>query len=574
MFSFWSLLVALSMQANAFSAPTYPKDYFSTPLDIPLYLAGNFGELRTNHFHAGLDIKTQGKEGLPVFAAAEGYVSRIKIGLGGYGKALYIDHPNGYTTVYAHLQAYEGAIADYVKKVQFEKESFTLEVFPQPGELPISKRQLVALSGNTGGSGGPHLHFEIRETESEIPVNPLLFGFPIRDNIKPIIRRVALYPLADSSRIGHIATPKFMEVEGTNGRYHLKKDAPVEIKGALGLGLEVIDKMNGTSNRNGVYSIELRCDDRRIYYHEMEKISFAESRYINSHADYREKILRSRWVQKSFLQPNNQLSIYREVAENGRLELNDDQPHQLQYIVKDVYGNTSTLDFKVRQVQKGAHPAAKTPEHLVARFRFDRENLYQGENIKVNLPKGLLYDHLNFEYRQGAPTPNSLGPVHHVHHRTVALQGYLRLALRLPPGSEAQRNKVFIAQLKSDGSFRSAAGGQLEGDYLVTETKYFGRYAILVDSMAPSLVPVNIRQGANLSGQKTIAFEIHDARSGLASFDGYIDGQWVLMEYDRKTRRLQFDFEAHEISSGPHTFELRLTDNCNNERTFRAEFVR
>lgn len=246
-----TLLLVLSLSS---SAQEYPQGYFRSPLDIPIFLSGNFGEIRSNHFHAGLDMKTESVEGKNIYAVADGYISRIKIGHGGYGKTLYITHPNGYTSVYAHLQSYEGEIGEYVLKAQYKKESYEIELFPGKNALLITKGDVIALSGNSGGSGGPHLHFELRETDTETPVNPLLFGFDIKDDIKPTIKKIGIYPVPGKGSANGSDNPKLIELSGGNGVYKL---GTLKMSGQIAMGLEVLDKLNGSSNRCGVYSIEL-----------------------------------------------------------------------------------------------------------------------------------------------------------------------------------------------------------------------------------------------------------------------------------------------------------------------------
>jgi murein DD-endopeptidase MepM/ murein hydrolase activator NlpD len=244
------ILILLFLGHYAFTQDTIPKNYFQAPLGVPLYLAGNFGELRSNHFHSGLDMKTQGREGLNVYAAADGYVSRIKISPWGYGKTIYIDHPNGYTTVYAHLQGFKGYIAKKVNIYQYQKESWEIDWYPADTLMRVKKGDIIALSGNTGGSGGPHLHFEIRETESEFPVNPLLFGFKIKDNIKPTIKSMAVFPLNDTSYVNGKNTVQRFQIVKENGTYVLKYGSSINAYGEIGVGIETIDKLNDVSNRN------------------------------------------------------------------------------------------------------------------------------------------------------------------------------------------------------------------------------------------------------------------------------------------------------------------------------------
>ena len=265
----------------------YPQNYFRSPMDIPIYLAGNFGELRTNHFHAGIDIKTQGVEGKKIYAAADGYVSRIKVQHGGYGKVVYIDHPNGYTTAYAHLKAFSTKIDSFAKKEQYKNQSFTFNWYPEPNQIPIKKGEVIALSGNTGRSGGPHLHYEIRETKSEHPLNVLLFGMQIKDNIKPIIRGIRIYPLDNQSTVN--GQPKALYFKATNTPSGNTLNVVPVVSKKIGFGIETLDKINGSGNRCGIYRIQLKIDGKIVFEQKMDKVPFNESRYLNAHTDYHYK---------------------------------------------------------------------------------------------------------------------------------------------------------------------------------------------------------------------------------------------------------------------------------------------
>ncbi|MFA7301975.1 MAG: M23 family metallopeptidase, partial [Candidatus Shapirobacteria bacterium] len=260
---------------------------FAPPLDIPLYLSGTFGELRPNHFHAGIDIKTQGREGQNVRAIEDGWVSRIKISPGGYGKALYITHPNGFVSVYGHLQRYGDSIQRYVKEIQYSRESFEVEIFPNEHELPVKKGDLVAYSGNTGGSMGPHLHFEIRDEATQYSLNPLLFtSIKVKDFYRPQILNMAVYPVDTNSFVNGKQETAFLEVTGWGDQHKLKSQRPVKVSGRVSFGIVAHDLMNEIPNKNGVFEVKLLDDTTQIFGLMLDKLSFATARYINSLIDY------------------------------------------------------------------------------------------------------------------------------------------------------------------------------------------------------------------------------------------------------------------------------------------------
>ena len=391
-------LISLIVGLNCFSQDNFPKNYFQSPLGIPLFLAGNFGELRSNHFHSGLDMKTQGKVGFKVYATADGFVSRVKISPWGYGKTIYIDHPNGYTTVYAHLKNFKGDIAKKIKQYQYEKENWEIDWYPSDTLMKVKKGDVIALSGNTGGSGGPHLHFEIRETKSEFPVNPLLFGFDIKDNIKPLIRSITLTPLNDTSYVNNKRKTQRFLVTGSAGTYKLKYATPINAYGEIGIGIETIDKLNGYGNRNGIYSIELSKNGNTIYKSEMKKFSFDESRAINSLIDYEMFLTQKVRFQRSFIEPNNHLNIYSNKDNNGVLHFSATDKTAFKYVVKDTYGNTSTISFAVTGNYDKKQISSVLKASVDTIFSYQDSNYFEKQNIALSIPKNALYKDLPFQF--------------------------------------------------------------------------------------------------------------------------------------------------------------------------------
>src|SRR6056297_590248 len=330
----------------------FPEDLFIPPVKIPIYLSGTFGELRSNHFHAGIDIKTGGETGKKIYTIQDGYVSRIHISTSGYGKSLYITHPNGYISVYGHLSRYNNKIEKYIKEYQYDNQTHTLKIFPDKSLFPVKKGDIIAYSGNSGYSFGPHLHFEIRKSKDHTPLNALLFNFDVKDNIKPKILGIAVYPANPNSYINGKNTKKIIDTKGIRGDYQLKNDDTLRVSGDIGFGIETYDYLNESNNKCGVYSIELKINNSRIYYHEIQEIPFHKMRFINTHIDYETKIKDGRKFQKSFISPNNDLSIYKNVVNNGIIHFSENRVYNIQYIVKDSYQNTSKLDFIVKAVQR------------------------------------------------------------------------------------------------------------------------------------------------------------------------------------------------------------------------------
>ncbi|MCI5055690.1 MAG: M23 family metallopeptidase, partial [Flavobacteriales bacterium] len=552
------ILIFFFISTQISAQPThYPKGYFGPPMDIPLLLSGNFAELRSNHFHGGLDIKTQGEVGKNITCAADGYVARIKVGIKGYGLVLYVSHPNGYTTVYAHLLEFKGKIADYVKEAQYRNESYTIELHPKPDELPVKKGEIIALSGNSGSSLAPHLHFEIRKTKGQVPVNPLLFDFDIEDDLKPIIKSVAFFPQENGSVNGKSKTATY-PVYGTFDSVIVSKKRPIELHGPVGLGIDVQDFLNGARNKCGIYSIELFVNEKSIFYHDLEQVSFEETRYINSLVDYYFWKKHSRRYQKSFLDPGNKLTTYEGVVNQGVYDFKSGKEYHIKYLVKDTYGNETKLEFKV----KGQKPSNKV-EPSIGKFTKKMDygvyNSYETDNIIIGLPSRCLYKDLYFKYEMGDTLPNTLTPTHHIHNIYEPLHTKMTVSIKVPEIDDRLKRKTSAYYVGRNNTL-SYEGGSLSKGYITFKTKSFGTYTIAMDTIAPSLTPINIRNGAVKNMRGNIQVKIDDKLSGIRSYRGSIDGKWILFEYDYKNRLLTYSFDSERLKTGSHQFNLVISD--------------
>ncbi|MBO9674022.1 MAG: M23 family metallopeptidase [Sphingobacteriaceae bacterium] len=564
-FSICLLCITAFVQAQQiFSTNKYPITDFRQPLDIsPPALAGSFGEIRGNHFHSGIDFRTNQREGYPVYAVADGYISRLRVQNSGFGQALYINHPNGYTTVYGHLQRFAPKIATIVKNLEYEKKTFEIDEFPDATLIPVHKGEIIAWSGNRGSSGGPHLHFEIRDTKTEETINPQFFGIVIPDNIPPVIHGLYIYRL--NGKTFNEFTPKqAIAITGANGSY--KTAAPISLTGEVGFGIVVTDRHNGLSGTNGVYSIQLEVDGKMVYTSALERFAFEDSKAINSHIDYPTYLNTKRSIQKSFVDPGNPLKIYSNLVNNGRINFNDGAQHQLRYIITDSKGNSSVLPFTVNA---GSAPVAAPTVAAGIIYPYNKVNEFNAEDVKVILPKGTLYNDLNFTYKKlPRPAGNAWSAVHQIHNRYVPLHIGFDLWIKGDNLPENLRSKALI--VNSNGS---SQGGSFDNGYVKATPKNFGSFYIAVDTIAPRIVPVNISEGKNMSALSKIFFKISDNLSGIKSFNGYIDGKWALMEFDTKTATLWHSFDER-TAPGRHTLELIVVDMKENTRKYTVNFLR
>jgi len=547
-----------------YSTNKYPITDFRQPLDIsPPALAGSFGEIRGNHFHSGIDFRTNQREGYPVYAVADGYISRLRVQNSGFGQALYINHPNGFTTVYGHLQRFAPKIATIVKNLEYEKKSFEIDEFLDATLIPVHKGEIIAWSGNRGSSGGPHLHFEIRDTKTEETINPQFFGIIIPDNIPPVIHGLYVYRL--NGKTFNENTPKqAIGISGANGNY--KTTAPISLTGEVGFGIVVTDRHNGLSGTNGVYSIQLEVDGKKIYTSALERFAFEDSKAINSHIDYPTYLNTKRSIQKSFVEPGNPLKIYSGLINSGKINFNDGASHQVRYTITDSKGNSSVLPFTVNA---GSAPIAAPVIPAGIIYPYNKVNEFNTDDIKVVFPRGTLYSDLNFTYKKlPKPTGNAWSAVHQIHNRYTPLHIGFDISIKADNLPENLRSKAII--VNSNGS---SQGGFFENGYVKATPKNFGSFYIATDTLAPRIVPVNIAEGKNMAGLSKIFFRISDNLSGIKSFNGYIDGKWALMEFDTKTATLWHSFDER-TASGRHSLELIVVDMKENTRKYTVTFFK
>ena len=550
-----------------YSTYKYPLVDFRQPLDIrPTALSGSFGEIRGNHLHSGIDYRTNQREGYPVYAIADGYVSRIKVENSGFGLALYLNHPNGYTSVYGHLQRFNPKIDQLVEELQYKKKSFQLDEYPQSTLIPVRKGDLIAYSGNRGSSGGPHLHFEIRDTKTEATINPQLFGLDVSDNIPPVIHAMYVYRL-NNKPFNEFTPKQYYQVSGAAGKYRLNEVSTLRIGGEFGLGITVTDKHNGASGTNGVYSIQLEVDGKLVYTSAMERFKFQNSKAVNSHIDYPAYLTTKRTIQKSFVDPGNPLQIYYNLVNNGRIAFNDQSLHDIKYTVTDSKGNESTLQFKVQSDPEALIATKEEPAGI--RFPYQQVNEFSNQAVKVSIPQGSLYNDLNFVYnKKPKPATNAFSEIHEIHNKLTPLHTGFDLWIKPDSTLNPYLDKALIVNTN-----RVSQGGAYENGYVKATPRNFGDFFIAIDTIAPSIVPINISQGKSMKAISKMSFKISDNLSGLKSFNGYIDGKWVLMEFDAKTATLWHTFDQR-TGPGKHTVTIVVEDMKNNSQTRNIDFYR
>lgn len=532
------------------------------PMDIPVLLSGNFGELRSNHFHSGIDFKTQGVEGKPIHSVQDGYVSRISVSPWGYGNGLYITHPDGTTTVYGHLQKFSQKITAYLKEKQYEQESFNVNLSLTPDELPVKEGELVALSGNTGSSGGPHLHFEVRDTETEEPMDPIeYYKDLIKDTQAPKIQGIMVYSMPGKGVVnGSRRKLELKPVTAKNGKQTL--NGKIEAWGEIGLAVKGYDYMDNTSNIYGIKDITLTTDSQVIFHSNLDRFAFDESRYLNSFTDFEEwKEHRSFYI-KSFVDPGNRLRFI-ESLNRGILTIDEPRTYHLTYQLADAFGNTTQLSI---QIEGKEQPIPEIDTENTELFHWWSDNRFGAKGIRLTIPKGNLYDDLYFRYSVKEDS-TALGATHILHNKPVAFHKSAKLSLRLQTDTLENKQQYGIVRLQNGR--QSWTGGVYRNGWVDADIKETGSYTLGQDLVPPTITPLN---PATWVSKQAIALRLSDNLSGVQTYRGEIDGQYVLFEMNSKSV-ITYHFDKERLARGKHTLKLVVTDACGNQSTYTYPFT-
>lgn len=542
----------LSATGNSFAA-NYIK-----PLDVPLSFSGTYGELRSNHFHSGVDMRTGGVTGLPVYAVNDGYVSRISVSPYGYGNALYITHDDGLTSVYGHLSGFSPELASYVERCQYEKESFAVDLYPGKNDFRVTRGEIVAWSGNSGSSGGPHLHFELRD-KNNVPMNTLKRGvYKVKDNMSPYFKDVKFYSYSRNNYISE-ELPKG------------KQSEVIPVTDCFYVAADVYDRQDGTSAKLGIDRLQMLLDGELFYEYRSGEVSFGDTRYINSLIDGYAKLATGRLYLKSMRDPGNKISDMCSYSGDGLVCISDSAVHKIELIAWDESGNTSYLSYRVkRRFNPAEFYRQPEPERQAdGVFMFWMiPNVYIGDSVKVYFPDGAMYNSMYLTVTEGEKGADGY-PVVTIGNPAVLLHKPMKVSIRTDV-PERYRNKAVLARLYRGRKIY--AGGSYRDGEVTGNGSYFGKYTIAVDTIAP--VVNALANYGNVRGLRSMKFRIRDEFSGIRSFRAEIDGKWVLATFDAKTATLEIPLASARISgSGERQLSIKVEDMVGNVAIFRKRII-
>lgn len=570
-----AIYIFFILQAIGGMAQKYPQKFFSPPVDLPLVVTGTFGEIRENHFHTGIDFSTGNEEeGIPIMAAADGYISRIKIAPDGYGKALYITHPNGYVTVYGHLQKFNSALNEYTYTIQKRTQQYEMDVIPDVNAFPVKRGEVIAYSGTTGSSTGVHLHFEIRDALTEEPINPLLFGFDVRDSVPPFFESIRIYPVRANGILEEADSARNYEVTYSRGKYSLNTETVPIVYGTIAFGFSAqdyqeIEEDSGQANL-GIYSAELFVDGHSIYSWKMDRLNFETNRDVNAHIDFLSKIRDANRYEQLFFKPGNRLKIYGNPDQTGYSIFSDGATHAIKIVIKDFNGNKAEAAFTVRTDLTLRELAYLPKPDYALDLTRAKGLVFRRPKFEVFIPEGAVYSDGFFTYNEVSNSDYAsdmmqIGDVYE------PIQSSITVNIKPNRNLSDSIKAKAIIQLTNYYGETSSCGGEWNGEFLSAQCRSFGNFAIAIDTIPPVLEKYYIPSDMeNLYGG-SIKYVVKDNMTGIKSYSGKIDGVWYLFDYEKKNDMLTANVDPF-MGNSDHSVEITVTDGKGNTTVWKSTF--
>ena len=526
---------------------------FHTPIDAPFDLSGTFGEFRSR-FHTGIDFKSRGVQGQKIFSIEDGFVSRIEVNTYGYGKVIYIDHPNGYTSVYAHLRNFSLELNSYIKSELYKSQKNSIKKFPKKNEFIISKGSLIGYSGNTGRSFGPHLHFEIRETKNQDAINPLMFNYKYIDQERPIIR--GLYIINEENSLVK-KLPMRKKISKLNDSTYISEI--IEYNGKIGLGLDIYDiQYKNLYNQNGIYKVELFIDSILSYSYQMDKIKFSENHFKKIMYDYQSLIERNKKVLKIYTPRNSNLSFLKKNSFDGIINSEDFKDSSITIKISDWNKNSSYLKFKIKSIDS---KIKESPSEGIEILTTQNYTLNKNSSI-IEIGKNTFYDDLLLNVSYDSDTLN-LGEEKNPFRSSIKIKLPHRIIdtmrLRQSFVGKIVNNRVSYLSSKKDDSF------------IFTNTSSLGKYTVSIDTLKPEIRSINFKNNSNVKGKNSLRLRLKDELSGIKNYSSYLNGNWVLFEYEPKSNLIFHDLSDGVIKNGENELIIKYEDGVGNKGVYKSK---
>jgi len=529
---------------------SYPS--FPFPMDIHPKLTGNFGEIRYNHFHSGIDISTFNKTGIPVHSVASGFVSRIRISPFGYGRAVYIDHPDGFTSVYAHLSAFNPVLEKYIHSMQVHLHTYEVDIYPEAGSFPVNKGEIIAYSGNSGSSSGPHLHFELRETKSEFPVNPLLFHLPVKDISPPKASTIYFYHTNALWR-GAIKTATLLPDTKTVS-YKTKTIINLP-EGNMAIGLAAFDQLYPGGNHNGIYEIILDTNHQEAYHFIMNRFSFDDNYFVNAHIDYKQRLISGKKIILCLRQPGDMAPYYPNENINGMLRIKAGRNLNIRICLKDIAGNKSYISFTIH----GEDAINKKLSDKLARY--DKPIQFNDNRIKVNIPALALYSDAPIAFKQMVKPKEALSEAYRIGSYYIPVQHYFDIVFKNPNIPDSLKDKTLLIRIDHKNRRIASLGKWLNEDFYAS-SRAFGTFYLAYDRKAPIIKPLTNGQGP------VYRFKLSDNLAGVHSYEGLLDGRWILVEYSGRSHILSCKIDSL-TDDKEHILKIIVKDYVGNQNVYQ-----
>lgn len=557
---FFSFLICISSSLLAQNEPFY----YLMPIKQDVSLSGTFGELRANHLHSGIDIRTNGEEGWPVFAVDSGFVSRINISPFGFGKTIYIDHPRGIVSVYAHLKEFNQIIESFVKSEQYKQKTADGNFFPKNNQIKINKGEYIALSGNSGSSGGPHLHFEFRDSLSQKPLNPEAY-FTIRDHIKPEIQALVIYPI-----------DRFSSVNGKNSKLFvpinkdLKSLKNIKLSGKIGFGVQVTDYHDRDNNSNGIYSIHVQTDSLQIFQLKLDSFSFDQTRYANSVCDYEYMMAKKIKIYKCFVEPGNKLPAYETSGERGIINFQQMTNTTISITAFDYAGNSDNIKI-IPQID--TFPLKNYTPNTGIEVDFKTKKTIDFGKVKLDFNTETFFDTVWVSLNETKASESAASPFYEILPAFTPVFKKFTISVSCPEIQTELQKKLVLCWFNGDNKPQSR-GGEYNNEWIIAQVNQFGKYALMLDTLAPQIKALNFSKGEDLTAKKSIRIKLSDNLSGISKYEGFINNNWVVFDWDQKNEMVEYFFDE-KCGPGPN-FNLlfNASDNCGNSTLFESNYVR